>query len=150
VEARRANQEAAPKGERQAWQGAPEDGASDGCGEADRQGSPWASPAQIGDSALGGEGVALQGFAGAEGSCGAVIGQEVAAAGGKSSPPLGTPAGGGQGLGSPASKAAEQQHLDDAEQNRADQAAKMKARDGDAEAGDLGPVIPGAKLNGDE
>ena len=26
----------------------------------------------------------------------------------------------------------------------------MKARDGDAEASDLGPVIPGAKLNGDE
>lgn len=74
----------------------------------------------------------------------------MAAAGGKSSPPPGTPAGGGQGLGSPASKAAEQQHLNNAEQNRADHAAKMKARDGDADTSDLGPVMPEAKPNGDE
>jgi hypothetical protein len=36
------------------------------------------------------------------------------------------------------------------EQHRADQAAKMKARDGNAEASNLGPVMPGAELNGDE
>ena len=59
------------------------------------------------------------------------------------------PAGGGQGLGSPASKATEQ-HLNNVEQDRGGCAAKVEVRDGDAEASDLGPVMPGAKLNGEE
>lgn len=88
-------------------------------------------------------------MAGAEGSYGIVVGQEVVAAGGKSNPQLGTPAGGGQGLGSAASKATEQQHQNNAEPDRADHAAKMKAKDGDAEASDLGPAIPGGKLDGE-